>query len=351
MSQTPTITDAYIDEIIKAPDAYNPTLNKTQGVKLRELIKLMRDEIEQDKIEGKNFPIPVTYLELMDLITTGMLRYDIPYLLTDFYGKFIYFNSDLELINEVYVTDNEPLILNFMANIEGGYWDEINNTWINTLTPVFKGKSLLHGDYIRYTPNNRIQGYLLSEKGEIIYREDKLKNRKSTLDFRNLKYKDVNDNSIIDAININTNSELTVPNIDSNEYYTLGQPLIIAWMVDSVFKINHILGKIKKIKLVKSNIQITGSGYSTYTPDFDEKLPNFNSTTFRNCNINVTTLGGDFADVYIENVTTPLVNIMTDGELKASNIISNSEYIFQNNKTFRRYIDEADNTQKIELCI
>ncbi|KRT15677.1 hypothetical protein ASU31_13510 [Pedobacter ginsenosidimutans] len=46
MPHIPPITDAYIDEIIKAPDAFNPTLNKTQGVKLRELIKLMRDKIQ-----------------------------------------------------------------------------------------------------------------------------------------------------------------------------------------------------------------------------------------------------------------------------------------------------------------
>lgn len=44
----PPITDAYIDEIIKAPDAYNPTLNKTQGIKLRELIKLMRDKMQSN---------------------------------------------------------------------------------------------------------------------------------------------------------------------------------------------------------------------------------------------------------------------------------------------------------------
>ncbi|WP_293787277.1 hypothetical protein [uncultured Pedobacter sp.] len=52
MPQIPPITDAYIDEIIKAPDAYNPTLNKTQGVKLRELIKLMRDRSGENDYSG-----------------------------------------------------------------------------------------------------------------------------------------------------------------------------------------------------------------------------------------------------------------------------------------------------------
>jgi hypothetical protein len=57
MSQLPPITDAYIDEIIKAPDAYNPSLNKTQGVKLRELIKKMRDfmQVIQPGFNEQNF--------------------------------------------------------------------------------------------------------------------------------------------------------------------------------------------------------------------------------------------------------------------------------------------------------
>jgi hypothetical protein len=52
MPQIPPITDAYIDEIIKASDVYNPTLNKTQGVKLRELIKLMRDRSGENDYSG-----------------------------------------------------------------------------------------------------------------------------------------------------------------------------------------------------------------------------------------------------------------------------------------------------------
>lgn len=43
----PFIEDAYIDEIIKSAGSYNPSLTTTQGVKLRELIKLIRDRIEQ----------------------------------------------------------------------------------------------------------------------------------------------------------------------------------------------------------------------------------------------------------------------------------------------------------------
>jgi len=38
---------AYIDAVIKATEVYNPNLDVTQGGRLRELIKLMRDHIEQ----------------------------------------------------------------------------------------------------------------------------------------------------------------------------------------------------------------------------------------------------------------------------------------------------------------
>ncbi len=47
MSEIQPIDDAYIDSIIKAVGSYNPSLNKTQGVQFRELIKLLRDYSEQ----------------------------------------------------------------------------------------------------------------------------------------------------------------------------------------------------------------------------------------------------------------------------------------------------------------
>jgi len=52
MSEIQPINDAYIDSIIKATDTYNPNLNKTQGIQLRELIKLMRDRFEQQLANG-----------------------------------------------------------------------------------------------------------------------------------------------------------------------------------------------------------------------------------------------------------------------------------------------------------
>lgn len=47
MAQIPLIDDAYINEIIKSNGPYNPLLIKTQGAKMRELIKLLRDRMEQ----------------------------------------------------------------------------------------------------------------------------------------------------------------------------------------------------------------------------------------------------------------------------------------------------------------
>jgi hypothetical protein len=47
MAQNPPIDDAYINEIIKSNEPYNPALLTTQGVKFRELIKLLRDRMEQ----------------------------------------------------------------------------------------------------------------------------------------------------------------------------------------------------------------------------------------------------------------------------------------------------------------
>lgn len=63
MAQTP-IGDTYIDEIIKSAGSYDPALNTTQGVKLRELFKLMRDRIEQGIDIGQFNPIAGTGISL-----------------------------------------------------------------------------------------------------------------------------------------------------------------------------------------------------------------------------------------------------------------------------------------------
>jgi len=45
---TAPVTDDYIDSVINANEAYNPNLNKTQGVQLRALVKALRDSLEQE---------------------------------------------------------------------------------------------------------------------------------------------------------------------------------------------------------------------------------------------------------------------------------------------------------------
>lgn len=50
MAQIPPIEDSYIDDVIRAAP-YDPGLNKTQGIKLRELVKLMRDQMIQSNTQ------------------------------------------------------------------------------------------------------------------------------------------------------------------------------------------------------------------------------------------------------------------------------------------------------------
>ncbi|MCX2484527.1 hypothetical protein [Pedobacter sp. MR2016-24] len=70
MAQIPPIEDAYIDSIIKSGGAYQPSLTKTQGVKLRELMKLLRDRFEQEittlpaiiGVKAQNFRLSRVYI-------------------------------------------------------------------------------------------------------------------------------------------------------------------------------------------------------------------------------------------------------------------------------------------------
>jgi len=52
MPEIEKIEDAYIDDVIKSSAIYNPNLDVTQGVRLRELIKLLRDRLEQEVSES-----------------------------------------------------------------------------------------------------------------------------------------------------------------------------------------------------------------------------------------------------------------------------------------------------------
>lgn len=57
----PPISDAYINEIIKSAGPYVESINKTQGVKLRELIKTLRDYFEQEIVAANSAAIVKTF--------------------------------------------------------------------------------------------------------------------------------------------------------------------------------------------------------------------------------------------------------------------------------------------------
>lgn len=42
------VSDSYIDDVIKSAGPFNPALNKTQGIKLRELLKDLRDGLVEE---------------------------------------------------------------------------------------------------------------------------------------------------------------------------------------------------------------------------------------------------------------------------------------------------------------
>lgn len=70
MAQIPPIEDGYIDGVIKSHAPYDPDLDQTQGVKMRELVKLMRDRLEQE-IDAIPKPFIPLYREDLDLVKTN----------------------------------------------------------------------------------------------------------------------------------------------------------------------------------------------------------------------------------------------------------------------------------------
>ncbi|WP_316768691.1 hypothetical protein [Pedobacter frigiditerrae] len=70
MPQIPPIDDAYIDDIIKSAGPYNEAINKTQGARLRELMKRFRDYFEeQTNTSGLTFSNGLT--KTGDSVTLG----------------------------------------------------------------------------------------------------------------------------------------------------------------------------------------------------------------------------------------------------------------------------------------
>jgi len=79
MAAQDQLTDAYIDEVIKANEPYDPGVEQTQGIKMRELIKSMRNLLVPVDffVNGKinpiylnNEPLPTTYR--LSLNITGL---------------------------------------------------------------------------------------------------------------------------------------------------------------------------------------------------------------------------------------------------------------------------------------
>ena len=193
MSNIPPITDAYIDEIIKAPDAYNPSLNKTQGVKLRELIKKLRDYFTQEMqpgLNGQNL-ISVTYNELVNLVNTSTLIPGQNYLLIDFVSTFnmyeVTYNNggySVSYTDEIYNGTIEPIIINAVKT--------------NLLSSI--AYSTIYSSHeLIYTTDNLLGGVFASTKGTILTRVEKEFNNRANFDWVSLKYTNEN-NAIVPAI-------------------------------------------------------------------------------------------------------------------------------------------------------
>lgn len=192
MSNIPPITDAYIDEIIKASDAYNPTLNKTQGVKLRELIKLMRDRVEQ-QIGGVTFGselISVTHQELTSFMLSGTLIPGKRYLITDYKTTWRISDSSIRRAENF-----EPLILLALTKFK------ISTEAYSTTYPqdkIFYSAGVLNydGNITAYSQEDWLYTYgLIPETGFIYKRIDSYTNRDINFDFRGFWVGDQNSHS------------------------------------------------------------------------------------------------------------------------------------------------------------
>ncbi|MFI5136249.1 MAG: DUF5977 domain-containing protein [Sphingobacteriales bacterium] len=145
------VTDAYIDSIINANDPYNPNLNKTQGVQLRALIKLLRDRLEQE-----TGLISITYADLSTLVNASGLTPGQLYLLTDYATVFH------QPVTDTIITGTaEPLLM------EAVTVNTFSGVALSTLNP---------GDIIRYDFNNNTvivtPAVTQPRNGWITYRED-----------------------------------------------------------------------------------------------------------------------------------------------------------------------------------
>ena len=221
MAQIPPITDAYIDEIVKAPDAYNPTLNKTQGVKLRELLKLMRDRMEQQAggITVGSELISVTYQELTSFMLSGTLIPGKRYLLTNYKTTWRISDNSIRRAD-----DFEPLILLALTTFK------ISAEAYSSIYPQDKicysvGVADSGGDVKPYIYEDwSLQNGLIPETGFIYRRIDSFSNRDINFDFRGFWY-----NTQIGHSKLNLLDNVTISSRGLSTQYNK-QPKILGYL-------------------------------------------------------------------------------------------------------------------------
>jgi len=112
------VTDQYIDSIIKSAGVANPNLNKTQGTGMRELIKRLRDRLEQEIADNVDGLITHSYSELKALADAGTLVSGQQYVLSDY--KTIY----IQPVSNLLKMDAEPERLLLTAATESVFFNE-----------------------------------------------------------------------------------------------------------------------------------------------------------------------------------------------------------------------------------
>ncbi|KRT15675.1 hypothetical protein ASU31_13500 [Pedobacter ginsenosidimutans] len=181
MPQIPPITDAYIDEIIKAPEAFNPALNKTQGVKLRELLKLMRDKMEEccgDSNTDADL-IQVTHQELTSLLFANALIPGKHYLLTNYKTTWKLANGNIRRADNF-----EPIMLFALTS------SKLSTEAYSAIYPQDKifylaGAVDYDGNIKPYSEEDWLyMNGLIPETGFIYRRIDSFTNRDINFDFR-----------------------------------------------------------------------------------------------------------------------------------------------------------------------
>lgn len=203
------IDDDYINSIIKSSGPYNPLLNKTQGVKLRELIKLLRDQIQQGSgavpfhpIAGdgitltgnypditftsiaQSSPEPVTYAGLMNLVNGNLLVPAKQYLITDFASRF----SKYSLVKNATTGENTFNIDYSVASRYSGPVEPIVVIAKTTNAILDRAYSTFYPTHVlSYTLNNIATGVTASDKGTILRRVDLVRNVNINFDFMAMK--------------------------------------------------------------------------------------------------------------------------------------------------------------------